>query len=97
MVTETHTIEIPLARVSADGRYATIGLPEGLDFGDVTACGDGIHVFKPLTWKSPKDEICACGNIEPGLPVYWCPVVETIVIPDPCGEGDVCPAPAGGA
>lgn len=84
---ERRTFTFPTA-ASDDGQVVAIGFPDDRPIPtSARTCGDGVHVFTPLVWRTLDDAVCLCGNIEPGWPVMarvygrCCP--ERIVIPDP--------------
>jgi hypothetical protein len=65
-------------------RVIAIGFPEGESaaLGQVTQCGDGVHVFTPIHWRRRTDFHCVCGDVVPGLPVLLQSMDATVMIPD---------------
>lgn len=81
-MSETVWVEIPGGTWSEDRSTIGVGFPEGVTIPSrVSACGDGVHVFKPMIWDN-DDPACMCGDIAPGWPILRLPAIATIVIPD---------------
>lgn len=81
MSIQTRTITIPGGRVAADGETVGVGFPDDLPIPTgVRACGDGLHVFRPRTWR--RDAVCACGTVSAGFAILRWEAATTILMRD---------------